>query len=131
MNTKWLMIASSISLGIIGLILSFLPKEFLHVIELESENRLIIIFVQILGGLYFAFAFMNWMAKYFVMGGIYSRPIVLANMTHFIIGALTLVKSYFVDSNLLVLALGIFYSIFAILFIIVFYTHPKPIVLNN
>ena len=39
------------------------------------------------------FAMLNWMAKGVIIGGIYSRPIVIANLAHFLIGDLELIKA--------------------------------------
>ena len=47
---------------------------------------------QILGALYFGFAMLNWMLKGGIIGGIYNRPAVIANISHFFIGALALIK---------------------------------------
>ncbi len=48
--------------------------------------------IQIVGALYFAFAMVNWTAKDSIMGGIYSRPVVIGNLTHFFMGTLTLIR---------------------------------------
>jgi len=57
-----------------------------------SPDRFAVAVVQIAGALYFGFAILNWTAKGTLLGGIYGRPIVLANFTHFAIGAITLLK---------------------------------------
>ena len=92
MNTRWLMRLSSGFLGILGLVGSFIPQEVLGYLHIESSGFPVWI-VQIMGALYFAFAMLNWTAKDNVMGGIYSRPIVIGNLTHFFMGALTLIKA--------------------------------------
>jgi hypothetical protein len=38
---------------------------------------------------------LNWMAKGTIIGGIYNRPIAIANLTHFLIGGLALAKLAF------------------------------------
>ena len=48
--------------------------------------------MQLLGALYIGFAMANWTAKDNAIGGIYSRPLSLANCVHFVAGALALLK---------------------------------------
>lgn len=62
MNTKLLLWVSSILLGLVGIVLTFLPEELLNYLGLEI-NRTVLLFVQILGAFYFAFGMLNWMAK--------------------------------------------------------------------
>ena len=86
------MLTSCVFMGILGLLGSFLPQEMLQYMDIESTGFPPWV-VQILGALYFAFAMINWTAKDNVMGGIYSRPIVIGNITHFFMGTLTLIKA--------------------------------------
>ena len=82
--------------------------------------------MQITGSLYFAFAMLNWMSKGSLIGGIYGRPIAIANLTHFVIAGLTLIKGVLVNPGLsyVIWSIAIAYSIFAILFGIVAFKHP-------
>lgn len=123
MNTKLVMIASAIVMGTIGVVLSFMPHEVLQYAGSDpaSINPLIL---QLMGALYFSFAMINWTAKANLIGGIYGRPVAIGNLTHFIIGALALGKSYMASRMNVVLAPCIFYLIFAVLFGIIFFTHP-------
>ncbi len=123
MNTKSLMIASSFAMGIMGIVLSFLPNEMLTFLSISSLSGFAPIVLQILGALYFAFAMINWTAKNNLIGGIYARPIAIGNLTHFTIGALALIKGFFVTNDFLILSFAITYSIFAVLFGIVFFNH--------
>ncbi|MEP6703464.1 MAG: hypothetical protein ABJB34_01540 [Acidobacteriota bacterium] len=50
------------------------------------------VFIQITGALYLGFAVMNWMAKTVFVGGIFARPLAIGYFSHFIIGALALLK---------------------------------------
>lgn len=124
MDTKTLMIASSFAMGLIGIVLSFLPNEILNFLSTSSLSVFAPIVLQILGALYFAFAMINWTAKNNLIGGIYARPIAIGNLTHFTIGALALIKGFFVTDDFLILSFAITYSIFAVLFGIVFFNHP-------
>jgi hypothetical protein len=124
MNTKLLMTMSSIITGITGLILSFLPHELLGYLNSSTGTTLDALILQILGALYFAFAMTNWTAKANLIGGIYSRPIAIGNLTHFTIGALALIKGYSSSHNIIFQASTLVYTVFAILFGVVFFRHP-------
>jgi hypothetical protein len=89
MNTRLLMIASSVALGIAGLVATFAPVELLHALGASAAAPVPLV-VQLLGALYVGFALMNWTAKDNAIGGIYSRPISLGNSVHFAVGALAL-----------------------------------------
>ena len=82
--------------------------------------------MQIIGSLYFAFAMLNWMSKGSLIGGIYGRPIAIANLTHFVIAGLALIKGILSNPSLsyIIWSIAIIYSIFAILFGIVAFNHP-------
>ncbi len=119
------MTASTLFLGISGLILSFFPDETIAYLEIDV-NVLTSLFLQILGALYLGFAMLNWMAKGSRIGGIYNRPVAIGNFMHFGVGAITLVKVAFkiqVHTELII-SLTIVYAIFAIGFAYVFRTNP-------
>src|SRR5689334_17713544 len=124
MNTKLLMTISALTMGVAGISLSFLPHELLNYLSSTKGTFLDPLILQILGALYFAFAMVNWTAKANLIGGIYARPIAVGNLTHFAIGALALIKGYFLNHELVVLTLTVVYTAFAILFAIVFFRHP-------
>ena len=116
MNTKTLMVASSIFLGLFGLIALFVPEELLKMLSLPFTSPLPVL-IQLLGALYLSFALMNWTAKDNIIGGVYLRPISIANFSHFMIGALTLLNNQFSNgANLYLLSLSIVYAVFAIIF---------------
>lgn len=122
MNTKLLMSASSIILGMAGIAFSFFPKEISGYLGYGENNSIII---QILGSLYFGFALINWTAKANLIGGIYSRPVAIGNFTHFMIGGLALIKLFFSNTTQpCIWIAAIVYSIFAILFGYIFFTNP-------
>ena len=125
MNTKLLMTLSAIFMAAIGVGLTFLPKEIADLTGIGPSKTLQLI-LQISGALYFAFAMLNWMAKGSIIGGIYNKPIATANFTHFVIGALALVKILINDHSLPypIWTLAGIYSIFAVLFGLVFFGDP-------
>jgi len=125
MNTKSLMTSSAIILALIGISLILFPKEILDYFELSTSDTLELL-MQIIGSFYFAFAMLNWMSKGSLIGGIYNRPIALANWTHFFIAGLALIKGVLANPSLsyVIWSIAIIYSIFAILFGIVLFKHP-------
>ena len=125
MNTKILMTLSAIILALIGISLIFLPKEILDYLELSVSETLQLL-MQIIGSLYFALAILNWMSKGSIIGGIYNRPIAMANLAHFVIAGLALIKGILANPSLsyVIWSIAIIYSIFAIFFGIVAFKHP-------
>ena len=125
MNTKSLMTLSALTLALIGISLIFLPKEILDYLELSVSETLQLL-MQIIGSFYFAFAILNWMSKGSIIGGIYNRPIAMANLTHFVIAGLALIKGIVANPSLsyVIWSIAIIYSIFAILYGIVAFRHP-------
>jgi hypothetical protein len=126
MNTKLVMALSAIFLAVIGIGLTFMPQEIAAFTGL-GFTKIYQLQLQILGALFFAFAMLNWMAKGSIIGGIYNRPIAIANFTHFFIGGVALVKAVAGNMHLhyTVWILAILYSVFAILFGIIFSKHPS------
>lgn len=120
MNTKLLMSTSAAVLGIAGIVLIFFPQEFAKLFNLAGTE----IILQVLGALYFGFAMLNWAARANLIGGIYSRPVAIGNLTHFAIGGLALVKLAFHHPSPSYIWIAIVYTVFAILFGYVFYTSP-------
>lgn len=122
MNTKLLMAISAVTLGVIGIILSFIPQEVSRFLSLTGSAPIVF---QILGALYFGFAMLNWTAKANLIGGIYSRPVAIGNFTHFLIGGLALIKLLLHNTNgTYIWVCAIMYLIFAVLFGYVLFTNP-------
>ena len=121
------MTLSAAMLGLAGIALTFLPAELLISLDI-SPSKPQEFLLQIIGALYFAFAMLNWMTKSSLIGGIYNRPVAVANFTHFVIVALALVKGVISNPDLPagILAATVVYSIFAILFGIILFRHPLP-----
>lgn len=124
MNTKLLMTSSALVMALTGISLTLLPGEILSSLNL-STGILFSLILQILGALYFAFAMLNWTARANLIGGIYSRPVALANFTHFMVGGLALIKGATAAPDLAgIWIAATVYSIFAIFFGLVLFRHP-------
>lgn len=122
MHTKLLMTISALFMGMVGMALSFLPQEVSGSLGMPGTAAIIL---QVLGALYLGFAMINWTAKANLIGGIYSRPVALGNLCHFVIGALALAKQAFENTSLHYLwVAALVYSAFAFLFAHVFFTTP-------
>ncbi|WP_299438341.1 hypothetical protein [uncultured Aquimarina sp.] len=128
MNTKTLMILSAIFLGILGIILTFLPNEIISNMTI-IPNPITTLFLQLLGALYLGFAMLNWMSKGTLIGGIYNKPLVVGNLMHFGVGAIALVKtiSEIQINSEIVISLTLIYVVFMVFFAYAFKTNPiKP-----
>lgn len=116
MNSRILMATSALFLAGAGLVASFAPQEMLAFLGSSATGPMPVL-VQLLGALYFSFALLNWTAKDNIIGGIYSRPISIGNLAHFLMGALALGKSQSAGlGNKVTLGLLIIYALFAVLF---------------
>ncbi|MBJ6118584.1 hypothetical protein JAO76_10300 [Pontibacter sp. BT310] len=124
MNTKILMSASAIVLGAIGILLSFFPDEILEYTGASSVSFFQLI-LQLLGAGYLGFAMLNWMARGNLIGGIYSRPIAIGNLMHFIVAGLALLKTaYGSQGTTVVWVAAALFLVFAVLFAMVTFRHP-------
>jgi len=119
------MTISALFLGVIGISLTFLPNEISVYIGISSTKSFQLV-LQILGALFFGFAMLNWMIKDGIIGGIYNRPAVIANFSHFFIGALALIREVFAPNGLpyIFWVLTVAYSVFALLFGLILFRNP-------
>jgi hypothetical protein len=123
MNTKIVMSLCAVVLGVMGILFSFLPQEMSSYLGWVDTNPILL---QLLGAVYFSFAMINWTGKANVLGGIYGKPITLGNFTHFAIGTLALLKWVTQGTPTIIwIATTLLYSMFAIVFGYILFTHPK------
>ena len=116
--------SSALFLGTAGVGASFLPQELLAAIGAPPLLPLVLV-IQLLGATYVGLGMLNWMSQGSLIGGIYSRPIAVGNLTHFVMGFLALVKSIKISALLAsMIALAIVYGVFAAWFGLVLRTHP-------
>lgn len=124
MNTRWLMRASAIYLGLIGIAATFMPQEILGLAGVQAA-ALPTLGLQVAAAAQVGLAVINWTAQGVLIGGIYARPLALGNFAHFLISALALIKA--VASGLhaapVVIAAGI-HAVFAGLFAFVAFGNP-------
>jgi len=123
MQTRLLMGLSAVFMAAFGLVASFVPGDLLVTLGVPPVPVLLTV-VQIAGALYLAFAMLNWMARGVLIGGIYSRPLALANFLHFALVAVTLFKAIPALNMISVIAVTLAYAVFAAWFALVLFTHP-------
>ena len=90
-TSKIILGSSAIILAASGLALTFFPDELAENINLPDEASVKLL-IQTIGAMYFGFAMLNWMSRRSLIGGIYNRPIAIANMTHFMMVGIALTK---------------------------------------
>lgn len=125
MNTKIILLASAIVLGAAGIGFTFMPAEIAAWMSIEI-HPMITLLGQILGALFLAFAMLNWMIRSSAVGGIYNRPIVVANVAHFSIVGLALLKMVSVHHTqpMYIWIITFVYVLFAVLFGALLFRHP-------
>ena len=122
-NTRWLMRASALAMAVAGLPAIFMPQELAAFIQRDAGGPVVML-IQLLGALYFGFAALNWMAQGNLVGGIYSRPVTMANLLHFAIAGLALLKAGVQAGGGVVIGAAIFYAAFAVMFGLVMFGDP-------
>jgi hypothetical protein len=123
LNRRIVMTASAVVMAVAGAAASFAPREILVAAGTQSPDAALQLLVQLAGALYLSFAIANWTARNSLIGGIYGRPLALANVLHFTMGSLALI-SHAGGGVRGVTALAVIYALFAIAFAVVFFTSP-------
>jgi hypothetical protein len=111
-------------MAVLGIGITFLPQELLAHVGVRSEGAPVLL-MQMLGALYLGFAALNWMNRGSHLGGVYGRPITLANFVAFAVAAVALLKGAIaLRFPLEVTAMAAIYSVFGVWFGLVLFTHP-------
>ena len=104
---------------------SFISGEIIILMG-ATPHPMTVMIGQLAGALYLGFAIVNYYNRTGPMGGIYGRPLGLANLIHFLLGALMLIKLVidgFRDVPMLILTIG--YSGFAAGFGMILFIAPS------
>jgi hypothetical protein len=126
MKTRALMSISAVFLAVLGVALTFLPQELL-VHTSAQPTQASVLLIQVLGAMLLGSATLNWMNRGAHIGGIYGRPVSMANFLHFAVGAVSLLKGAFaLGFPLDVAVVASAYTLFATWFGLVLFTHPAP-----
>ena len=124
MNSKLVMSGAAIALSIAGIACLFLHQEIFMLYNPATQDVQGLL-VQLLGAGFFGFAALDWASRQAPLGGIYGRPVVSANHTHFVIGSLLIVKAVIGQANNPVLWFTLaVYVPFAIAFSIILFGPP-------
>jgi hypothetical protein len=128
MNTKLIMTLSAACLSAAGIVFTFMPQEIMQYAQLEANHPLSFL-IQVLGAMYFAFAMLNWMTRTALIGGIYNKPIAMANFLHFFIAGMAIDKILLANSTqpILLWIIGATYTLFAIVFGLIFFRNPTAV----
>ena len=124
--TRFLMSASAVVLGAIGVFLLFAPDAASIAAGVAALPATMVI-AQLIGVLYLGFAVLNWMSRGNTIGGIYARPLAVANVMHFASGAAVLVKALSrsaMPAAFWILAAA--YVVFALAFSALLWRDPVP-----
>ena len=111
-----LLVGSAVLYFLAGVAALFVPQELLSYGE-AVPSALTVSLLQAVGAAFLGFGMLNWLSRYSLVGGIYGRPIVVANFAHAFAAAALLVKAVprGNGSPLAWAALGI-YGVLAVLF---------------
>ena len=114
-NTKMILKSSALIMGFAGLILHM------------EDSRAMRFLLQMIGAMYFAMGMLNWMSKNSLIGGIYNRPIAIANMTHFLMVGITLAKLMLSQGSgsLIAWVTLVLYLAFAVAFVLILFRSPE------
>ncbi len=90
---KLILSTSGLAFALAGAALVFFPQEVATTIGLPPKP-LAILPLQLLAAAQMGFGFLNWYSRANVVGGIYSRPLVLANFLFCGVSAISLGKAF-------------------------------------
>lgn len=124
MNTRTVMIASAALMGIVALACIFAPDE-LRASFTSFFSGSGGLSIQLIGAFYFAFATLNWMSRGTLLGGIYGRPIVIANLTHFVVAGIPFARQAVTHPQPEMIVLAGLYVVFIVLFSRILFISPK------
>jgi hypothetical protein len=115
-NARLVMGASALFLGVLGVGASFFPQEIVAWGGTQPVPAVVLL-VQIAGALALGCAFVNWMGRNLVMGGLYGRPVALGNFLHFTVGTIVLTKAVLGGQTApWIMTCGALYAVFCISF---------------
>jgi len=124
MSARALLTVSAVCFGVAGAGMLFMPDALLAHVR-QPQARILVLFVQAIGAAYLGFAMLNWMSRGSTIGGIYSRPLVIANLAVFLITGLSLVRWAIDGGPPGILIFASIFGAFAVAFGAVMMTGPK------
>jgi hypothetical protein len=91
--SRTLLSVTALLLALGGAALLFAPEAAARVLVVEPTS--VVWPWQMLGAAWLGFASLNWASRGSVIGGIYARPLVSGNFTHFFVAALVVARPTF------------------------------------
>ncbi len=122
--SRLLLTLSALFLGGAGLGLTFLPQALLLHVR-QPDAHILVVFVQTIGAAYLSFAMLNWMSRGAAVGGIYARPLVVANLLHFTMVGILLIKWAAAGAPPGILIFAAVYTAFAVWFGSLLFASPS------
>lgn len=89
--TKLILSLSAGWCALSGLAALFLPEEIAAASGAAASPHFTLV-VQLCAAMLLGFAMLDWMSRGNLVGGIYARPLVVANFVHFAVGAITMLE---------------------------------------
>ncbi len=89
MLTKLILTLVALLFFAAGVVFDFAPRETAAALDLGNAPLAALV-LQVLAGACFGFAILNWFARKSPMGGIYAKPLALANLLFFLVSAIPL-----------------------------------------
>ena len=93
MKADPMLTVSSVAFGLSALALIFAPVEVISMLGAGAAPAGVWV-AQLLGAALFGFAELNWMQRYSKVGGIFGRPLLVANLAFTTIGAFASVRTW-------------------------------------
>jgi len=119
------LLASAILLMGFGIVTLFAPVEIASFLGRSGQTTSPVV-VQLLGGALFAMGTLDWMNRYATIGGIFGRPVVVANLTIFFISTTTLARhALATGSGIAVWGVAAICAILAVLFARLMFSSPR------
>lgn len=100
----------AVGLGLLGVAFIFAPEEIARLVSLDPTAALPL---TMWGAAMFGLALLNWNGRNAIYGGIYGRPILLGNLAHAFAGFMALIGVATLDGPWPVLAVTVFYGLYA------------------
>lgn len=104
MSTRFLATVSAVLLGAAGVALLFAADDLLASLA-GTNDRIVVAMAQLLGGAWMGLAWATWLTRGTPQGGIYGRPIVLANATLYFVSALVCARGAAGSTSMLAVAI--------------------------
>ncbi|MEL6658766.1 MAG: hypothetical protein AAFY48_21275 [Bacteroidota bacterium] len=124
-NARLFLVIHSLLTGFLGFVFLFLPNTLTQELHLSATPMLEYI-LQLMGGLYLGLAMLSWMSRGQAIGGIYNRPLIMANFIFLLIGTLSMLRAsaLILSTGVVGLFLAIYYLAFTISFTLLLFRSP-------